>query len=77
MSDKRLQYRVPIVCPACGGAALVKRSERVSQLTRQYHLVQCQNPECGWSGSGVFEITHTISMPSKRYQVGKLPPEDN
>ena len=72
-NQHKANYRVAITCPACNSAVRIKRSERVSQRTRQYQLLQCTNVLCGWSGSGVFEITHTISPPNTRYQVALLP----
>nr|DAR86396.1 MAG TPA: Ogr/Delta-like zinc finger protein [Caudoviricetes sp.] len=60
-----INYRVAIICPACGSAVRVQKSERMSVRTRQYHLLQCTNIACGWTGRGVFEITHTLSLPAK------------
>lgn len=54
---------------------MVRRSEQSSALTRQYHLIRCDDPLCGWSGGGIFEITHTLSPPGRRYGDQQRPPD--
>lgn len=68
------RLRVAIRCPACGSPCLAKYSNKVSDLTRQYSSLQCTNDLCGWTGAGVFEITHSVSPASKRFQRPTLPP---
>lgn len=68
------RVRLSIVCPACGSVCLAKRSERISNLTRQYSSLQCTNDLCGWTGAGTFEITHTISPASQQFDRKTLPP---
>nr|DAS20001.1 MAG TPA: Ogr/Delta-like zinc finger protein [Caudoviricetes sp.] len=36
--------------------------------------MQCTNDLCGWTGAGTFEITNTISPPSKQFNRPTLPP---
>ena len=68
------RFRVSVVCPACGGACTTLGSKRMTRLTR-LHYLQCTNMLCGWTGTGMFEVTGTTSPPSKRYADAPLPPE--
>ena len=68
------RLRITIRCPACGEPCIAKNSKSVTDLTRQYSSLQCTNDLCGWTGAGTFEITATISPPSKQFDRPTLPP---
>lgn len=68
------RLRITIRCPACGAPCIAKNSKSVTDLTRQYSSLQCTNDLCGWTGAGTFEITNTISPPSKQFDRSTLPP---
>lgn len=65
----------PHPCPTCGAPCVVRTSEQQTALSRLFYL-RCTNAICGWAGTGVFEITATISPPSRFYRdSGNTPPE--
>lgn len=68
------RLRITIRCPACGAPCIAKNSKSITNLTRQYSSLQCTNDLCGWTGAGTFEITNTISPPSKQFNRPTLPP---
>lgn len=68
------RLRITIRCPACGKPCIAKNSKSITDLTRQYSSLQCTNDLCGWTGAGTFEITNTISPPSKQFDRPTLPP---
>lgn len=62
-------------CPCCESHCVVYQSGRQSVLTRLFYL-RCTNPLCGWTGTGLFEITGTIQKGSRFYAGrGCEPPE--
>ncbi|NNC24236.1 ogr/Delta-like zinc finger family protein [Salinisphaera sp. USBA-960] len=50
----------PIPCPHCGGPTRIRKSEAVSNITRE-GVIECRNVECLWRGKYVFSMTHTLS----------------
>ena len=66
-------FRAQFVCPACDSACRVRASERMSDFVRRSYI-GCINPLCGWTGVAQTEVTGTISMPSRFYDTGTIPP---
>lgn len=65
-----------VLCPACGEKARVQTSREISLTTRRVYC-QCTNEACGWSGSALVAITHTLTPSRLRDQVHRLPMPDD
>lgn len=59
-------------CPDCG-AALIKRSSNSEHVLLSTTLLVCKNAVCGATFTGIDEITHRLSPPSRPNPEIQLP----
>ncbi|WP_333907165.1 ogr/Delta-like zinc finger family protein [Delftia acidovorans] len=63
-------HRIP--CPHCESPATIRRSNQVTNLTREYAFA-CTNFECGHTFSATMEITRTLSPSATPNPTVRLP----
>jgi hypothetical protein len=61
-----------IACPHCESPATIRRSNQVTNLTREYAFA-CTNFECGHTFSATMEITRTLSPSATPNPTVRLP----
>ena len=61
-----------IACPHCESPATIRRSQQVTNLTREYAFA-CTNFECGHTFSATMEITRTLSPSATPNPTVRLP----